>query len=299
MAPEPAPDEILEALNRTGFLLEQEVASALQGLGLEVNTGVAYQDPDEGKSREIDVLASSLAHIDPENFILVTYEMICECKNTQWPFVLIGRPRTIDEDDEEPVEYLFPIPKFAVALSDTSDPKRYVLSPTFTILKLHAEHYYFKSPVKAVQVVRMYLKSGKWQADNEGVFDSLIYPLAKALLARKKQLSTAAPPRPGQPSFVSLYFPTVITSGKLYFLDATKQDPMPEEVSHVTLLREIRTQNTSGHFRIDFITREGIEHFVQNKIKPFVNAVVQRVISDPQYFHSSEETAEGPQVEGG
>jgi hypothetical protein len=98
----PTPEEILEALSRTGFLLEQEVATELQNLGLHVNTGVAFEDPDEGKSREIDVLATSF-HMNHKNMVGVQYEIVCECKNTQWPFVLIGPAKMANEFLNEPV----------------------------------------------------------------------------------------------------------------------------------------------------------------------------------------------------
>jgi hypothetical protein len=94
-------------------------------------------------------------------------------------------------------------------------------------------------------------------------------------------------------AFVHLCFPTVITSGRLYFVDATEENSVPKEVSHVILLREIRTMNTSGHFMIDFVTKDGLSSFVQNKVQPFVEAVVQRVASlPPHYFHSEPEESD-------
>jgi hypothetical protein len=282
----PTPQEILEALGRTGFLLEQEVATELQQLGLHVNTGVAFQDPDEGKSREIDVLATGF-HVNRENMIGVKYEIICECKNTQWPFVLIGPAKTDKEFLYEPVGCTFPVPHFAEPVAqEASEPESYVLVPTFSVLRLDDEHYIGNSH-SAVQIARISRKSNKWQADNEGIFDSIIYPIAKALLARKKTYTLDEPPEPGQLALVYLCFPIIVTSGGLYFLDTTEADPAPKEVSHVTLLREIRTRNTNGHFMIDFVTKDGLSSFVQKRVHSFVQAVVRRVISaPPHYFHS-------------
>jgi hypothetical protein len=70
-------------------------------------------------------------------------------------------------------------------------------------------------------------------------------------------------------------------------VDAIEERPAPKEVSHVILLREIRTANTSGHFMIDVVTKEGLSSFVQDKVRPFVEAVRQQAASLPShYFHS-------------
>jgi hypothetical protein len=167
-----------------------------------------------------------------------------------------------------------------------------MLVPAFTVLKLADRHYSNDSP-RAIQVVRISRKSNKWQADNEGMFDSIIYPVAEALLARTREYRMDQPPKPGQPALIYLCFPTIVTSGKLYFLDTTEESPVPKEVSHVTLLREIRTKNTHGYFMIDFVTKEGLSSFVQDKVDSFVQAVVQRVISAPShYFHSERQPSE-------
>jgi hypothetical protein len=290
----PTPEEISEALERTGFLLEQEVARSLRDLGLHSSTGVAYQDPDEGKSREIDVLAMRTAHIDRDKLIVVNYEILCECKNTQWPFVLIGPPTMGGDFLREPPGYTFPVPHLGLPLDpeESSEVSRYILEPAFRVLGLADRHYYAES-LRAVQIVRLHRRSNKWQADNEGLFDSIIYPIAKALLARKEANRVDPPPQSGQLALVHLCFPTVITSGRLYFVDATDEHSVPKEVSHVILLREIRTVNTSGHFMIDFVTKDGLSSFVQNKVQPFVEAVVQRVASlPPHYFHSEPEESD-------
>lgn len=57
MSAHPSHDEILAALKKSGYLMEQEVATQLETLGFHVNTNWAFEDNDEKKSREIDVRA--------------------------------------------------------------------------------------------------------------------------------------------------------------------------------------------------------------------------------------------------
>ncbi len=53
---------IIAALDQTGFLLEQRVAQLLMANGqfTDVALNSPFQDPDSGKSREIDVTANML-----------------------------------------------------------------------------------------------------------------------------------------------------------------------------------------------------------------------------------------------
>lgn len=48
--------DILTAVNDSGYLFEQEVASILGNNKFYIQTNVAFNDEDEGKSREIDVV---------------------------------------------------------------------------------------------------------------------------------------------------------------------------------------------------------------------------------------------------
>ena len=53
----PRPSDIITALSQSGYLIEQHVATQLEALDLHVWTNWAFEDIDEGKSREIDMRA--------------------------------------------------------------------------------------------------------------------------------------------------------------------------------------------------------------------------------------------------
>ena len=53
----PSYTEIVDALKQSGYLMEQEVATQLEALDFHVSTNMAFEDIEEGKSREIDVSA--------------------------------------------------------------------------------------------------------------------------------------------------------------------------------------------------------------------------------------------------
>lgn len=51
----PTSDDILRAMKATGLLMEQRVATCVESLGFRTWTGYPFADPEESKSRKIDV----------------------------------------------------------------------------------------------------------------------------------------------------------------------------------------------------------------------------------------------------
>jgi hypothetical protein len=92
--------------------MEQEVATQLEAVGYHVNTNRAYEDSDEGKSREIDVLATKRIAYNEKEKLAAFVEIIAECKNSANPFVFVGRPKNQTDNQRAPLEYAFPIAKY-------------------------------------------------------------------------------------------------------------------------------------------------------------------------------------------
>jgi hypothetical protein len=92
MSASPSEDEIMAPINASRYLMEQEVATLLEHRGLHVRTNVAFEDPEEGKSREIDVIAIQRVAIDEDAKLAAYVELLVECKNNTNPFVFIARP---------------------------------------------------------------------------------------------------------------------------------------------------------------------------------------------------------------
>src|SRR3954449_9449103 len=82
---EPTREEILAAIRASGYLLEQEVAQRLEGIGFHSTTNRAWEDPDVGQSRELDIWARRLIPITGYPEAAVQLELLCECKNNSYP----------------------------------------------------------------------------------------------------------------------------------------------------------------------------------------------------------------------
>ncbi len=117
--------QIRESLERSGYLMEQRIAPLFERRGYYVVRNQEYEDPDTGKSREIDIHALRLVSLYRADYDdLLNSTIIASCKNNHLPIVLFshhnplrGMDRAMDipkagfpltvrlgDDDEESIE---------------------------------------------------------------------------------------------------------------------------------------------------------------------------------------------------
>ena len=265
----PNADEIVTALKQSGYLMEQEVATQLEALDFHVSTNWAFEDSDEGKSREIDVRAiRRVAHNEGEK-LSAFLELIVECKNNTNPFVFIGRPKNEADSLYAPQEFVFPIAKYQAQQRIDSNRSRMREKDAFFHLGFDKVHYDFAAEGKAVQFCRVDRKGKNWQATHGGLYDSLFFPMAKALTFKRREVPSARYPDDWR--YFWFFVPMVVASGDIYYLDSTQDDPVPQAKNFVTFRREIRSGKLKGTFAIDFVCQNQLEHFISHCLQPLIN----------------------------
>ena len=162
---DPCTERIIQALKKSGYLMEQEVATQLENLGMHVETNWAFKDPDERKSREVDVRAIRRVAHNEEKRLSAFIEILVECKNSTSPFVFITREKNQLDKMRAPEELVFPNASY-------DDP--------FFRLGFDQIHYDFVRPWKAVQFCRIDKSTKNWSANHGGIYDSIFYPMAKS-----------------------------------------------------------------------------------------------------------------------
>jgi hypothetical protein len=88
--------EMMEALNRSGYILESEVAKQLSEWDFFIQSGPVVKDPITGKGREIDIIAERWGSGNNANSELKTHtsiEYVFEIKNNSFPIVLLNKFR--------------------------------------------------------------------------------------------------------------------------------------------------------------------------------------------------------------
>eukprot|EP01032_Pedospumella_encystans_P008607 gene8607-10196_t len=120
---QPSPQQMLKALQKSGYLFEHEIATALEKMGFYVERSYAYEDPDEGKSRELDIRAFRVALKNNMYSLEIGVHLYMECKDSESPFVFLQTGKT-DYEKRFPKaqEYRFPA---RVSDADSSRMARY------------------------------------------------------------------------------------------------------------------------------------------------------------------------------
>jgi hypothetical protein len=264
----PTPEDVVAALDASGHLMEQQVASELERLGYNVSTNRAFTDSEEGKSRELDVFAHRTFLLDEERRMSVGVNLLIECKATSAPFAFLTRslPPLVRQGEEFIFTYHTPG-------ADRSESK--VASggsePAFAALGLEKHYWATRDPTRAVHVSRLDRQSGSWSAKNTGIFDSITYPMAKALRAFKAPFLN---PNHGYDPvhdwcWTTLFLPVAVIGSKLFAVDGTVDDPSAVEVEHIRLRRELRASDLKGMFEFEFVQRDRLGHFVNSLVTPF------------------------------
>ena len=258
----PSPKDIVDALRQSGYLMEQQVATQLETLGLHVWTNWAFEDVDEGKSREIDVRATRRVVYNEQSRTAAFVEIICECKNNSNPLVFIGRPKSEVDRLHAPAELLLPGRS----------------NETFFRFNFDETHYSSVSQMKAVQFCRIERKGKNWKANHGGLYDSIFYPIAKAVTAQKLNVLKADDYRNGR--LVWLFVPMVVTSGDIFFVDSTADEPVPVARDYVNFRRDIQSETLKGAFAIDFIRQDALEKFFDECLQPLLDKITDLMPDD-------------------
>jgi hypothetical protein len=277
--PWPTPDQVLAALDAAGHLLEQQVATQLADLGYSVATSRAFTDSDEGKSRELDVYAHKEVLRRDDKRLRVAIHLLVECKNTLAPLAFLTRP--VRDPVRPPEEVLITLHSLEEEYAENG--RTYIRRvPTFDALGLREKYWGTASPVRAVHVSRLDRKGGSWNAANTGVFDSLTWPMAKAIRAFK------APWRNPNRGFdassdwshILVFVPIVVVASKLYVADGTSPAPTVSEKPFVRFQREFKAKDFQGVFGIDFVQRDALVTFVRDVVGGFGDEVLHRAESN-------------------
>ncbi|WP_442678317.1 hypothetical protein ACSBM8_12350 [Sphingomonas sp. ASY06-1R] len=280
MAAGPTSDEIMKAIGESGYLMEQEVATQLERRGLNVRTNVAFEDPDEAKSREIDVTAVQRVAFAESAKLAAFVELIVECKNSSNPFVFIARPKNAADRRERPQEFVFP---FRYTSRKTAPEGHAIARDTHAFHHLGFDRAYavHSASWKAVQFCRIDRKGAGWHANHGGLYDATFYPMAKALVARQKGVPKMQ--RDGDWAYIWLFFPIVVTSGDLILIDSSADQPAPKSVDHVSFQRDLKSGKLSGNFTVTFVRQDALEALMMQVVDP-VAALARDLIENRQAF---------------
>jgi hypothetical protein len=80
-------EKILEDIEKTGFVSELKAVSMLIKNGWSAEHGTTYEDKDENRNREIDIVASKVKYVNELGFRL-TFYLVIEVKKSTRPWIV-------------------------------------------------------------------------------------------------------------------------------------------------------------------------------------------------------------------
>ncbi|MFJ2929485.1 hypothetical protein ACIPIU_31310 [Streptomyces massasporeus] len=276
--PSPTSEDIINSLERTGYLLEQRVARKVRSAGFTATTGKAFKDPEEGKSREVDVFAVKKVWDAPSGNILVSIQLVIECKRSDGPYVALGRNPNVLDTHRQPHSHTLPIDQVRWLEYVGERTARQHGMQTWKWLGLHElPGSPNRDTRKGVQLVRMNPKNNAWTAENSSVFE-LTIPLMKAVEAFRPLRDKNPEPRHAH---LCLCFPIIVTSGELFYVNGESETPAAERVDWVPLERDIDMNSMTGLFNPDVVTYSALDQYLRERVLPFSEAVGEEVAKDP------------------
>ncbi|WP_148309404.1 hypothetical protein [Kutzneria albida] len=270
-APEPTHEQIIRAVSTTGFMFEQKIADLL---GAGTVTGWAFKDQDSGISREVDIFKQGYVHafVDDRSVDL-EWIILGECKNYQWPWVVLERPWEGRPDRFGLTGIHMTLSaKIALGADDF-----YALARDKDFFARYHD-WRFAPHRRGVQLLKLNKKSGGWEANSNDIFNDITYPLAKAVNHWNERLSEWDKGGDRPPlRRVTLIFPAIFVSSALYAVAGGVDDAVVNRIDHVIVERSLKSETVSGKYRFDVVhvnhARGWHNEYVLNIVKSIASAL--------------------------
>ena len=267
-------EAIVSALEKSGYLMEQEVATQLEELDFHVWTNWAFRDVEQGKSRELDVRAIRRIALNESQSLGAFVELLVECKNNSNPYVFLRRPKSEVDNRYPPQEFVFPISEYERRQKVDAKRTQVRRVHAFHHLGFADIHHQFVSDSKVVQFCQLFRKGKHLSANHGGLYDATFFPMAKALMERRKEIAR------GNVKYFWLLVPMVVLRGEMFCVDSSVRKPTPMPTDHVTFKREIRARTVDGTFAVEFVRQSGLSAFIDDCLGPLVSRMLDLINHD-------------------
>jgi hypothetical protein len=257
----PTEEEIVEALARSGYLMEQEVAQLLDEEGYYTTPNEGFIDPDTGEAREYDLHAINAARIAHGRSEVLWPVLLIECKQSESPLVLLTHDRALaglwPTCDFEKHWSGMPARIYSEAPDDEGEPVcRY--------LDLSRRHHYWTCKRLSTQFAQLFPKGQAWVAKHGDVYDGAIIPLIKALRHEtEKHQQACQPSREDTASNLQIYYLILLWRGPMYEYHIGGDKASLTAAEHVNLVRRYRSRTIDGEFHIDVVAEPHLPSFLR------------------------------------
>jgi hypothetical protein len=248
------PEEVKDALLRSGYLLEARLESTIRSTSYLVETNISYPDPVTGKSRELDLFAYNGYPIDKETGEIVVAQLLIECINNPQPIAFIIKQPLAGP----PYESLF-VRRSGLPMSAGPDQESL---PEF--LGMYDYHHYFTGTI-ATQYCSFAKKKGQdsdWMAyHEENQFESF-KKLSDAVEYFISKYYEQWVNSPGRCTDIRLYYPILVVQGELLETRPSKKSLRLRKVQHIRYRRSAIVDAKESYYQIDVVSERYFPEFI-------------------------------------
>ncbi|WOH18277.1 hypothetical protein IRJ34_18265 [Paenarthrobacter sp. GOM3] len=284
----PSPEQVLSALKVTGFLLEQEMFRVVENHGFYADISRAYDDPEEGKSREIDVFGWKPFFIHERRNCVFGIRLIIECKNPKSPYVVIGHTPNDNELGGMRGGYSFWASHIEVGRTPHPNGSAMQSVHHSSLMELLGLNNIAGNPTDehfvGNQLIAMERKGSDWFAGNSHIFDGIVMPMVKAM-SHYQQVNRGGrtgPLQGGEQSHNSLTMPILVTSNEIFEVNTDLDEIVAVSVPWTNVTRQIKTKNLQTTVKIQVVQAKHMSEFLEQRVLAFGNAVAERVLKCPE-----------------
>jgi len=248
-------DEMRQAINRSGYFIEQRVKVALEKEGYYVETNRAYPDPGTNTSREYDIFAIKpfrLFRGEPGGLASV---IVCECQNNGQPVTFFGSDPPFTLMFQEGVKCSgLPVVVW----------NRNGFQSLSSVFRFETLFHQYRSPV-AKQYCSFFAprNKGGWVASHPDEQHQSFTTLVNAVetVVSQHYDNNLEPPHPAVD--LQIYYPLLVLQGGLYRARQSRRDVMLREAKYVQFLRQFWRNGQPSAYQIDVIQESHLRAYLK------------------------------------
>jgi hypothetical protein len=259
-------EEMVKAILRSGYPLEQRVESVLEESGYFVTANEAYPDPVTSKSREIDICAITAFQIRQREKDFFFVRLICECENNQQPLVFFVKESVVSFLYHEDIKLAgIPLKILNKARGENTSEEE-TWEPLSEILKFETYHHYCKGKISTQYCSFTRKNRNKpWTAYHA---DSQHDSLTTLIFAVEHQIEEyyrrfRVPEKDEIENInIEFYYPVLILEGPLYTAEIKEGRLILEESNHIQYRKQYFYKGEEVTYQIDVLRESFLEKYL-------------------------------------
>lgn len=260
--PEIKKEEMIGALKRSGYLIEQRIYPILQRLDYYFETNPIYEDPEQHKAREIDFKA---IRILKNKEVEIQYILFGECVNNPYPIIFFSSKVMADLAYQELSLTFSGLPIVYPNENNSSTPFKLNDGriPLSVLLKLRSSHHYFDEfPSTQYCSFQYKTKLEEWMAfhddshheDFKKLVDSIIFE--RNIITKNIDIALL--------KNIVFYYPLIVLAGDLIECNQYKKSiPKLKKVNHIKFKKSCISKYGEEKFIIDVIKESYLENYLK------------------------------------